>query len=96
MKANKHNITELILSKGKQQSCVKLELNNILFPKWDDLGLLGMMLRQCVKTKEQPEGNIYNEAKFLMVMRIIGGNLLMNGRPRLLLLVNGESGKVQK
>ena len=40
-----------------------------------------MMLRQCVVTKEQPGGNIYDEAKFQITLRIISGKVLMSGRP---------------
>lgn len=79
--ANKEATAKRILEVGTKRACTKLELKNIIFPKWDDLGLLGLMLRQCVRTKEQPDGNIYDEAKFLIVMRIINGRVLMNGRP---------------
>ena len=81
MTANKSETTKRIMTLGTKRACTKLELKNIIFPKWDDLGLLGLMLRQCVVTKEQPAGNIYDEAKFLIVMRIIRGKVLMNGRP---------------
>ena len=81
MKANKIATTQRIFDLGTQRACVKLEMKNIIFPKWNDLGLLGLMLRQCVVTKEQPQGNIYDEAKFMIVMRIIKGHVLMNGRP---------------
>lgn len=63
------------------QNCTKLELSNIVFPKWSDIGLLGQMFRQCLSTKEQPEGNIYDEAQFQTVLRVLGGKLLMSGRP---------------
>lgn len=81
MKLNKIASTEKILSMGKKVPCTKLELQNIVFPKWSDLGLVGMMFRQCVSTKEQPSGNIYDEAVFQTVLRIIGGKVLMTGRP---------------
>lgn len=81
MKLNKNASTERILSMGKKVPCTKLELQNIVFPKWSDLGLVGMMFRQCVSTKEQPSGNIYDEAVFQTVLRIIGGKVLMTGRP---------------
>jgi len=32
-------------------------------------------------TKEQPEGTIYDEAKFQTVLRVLGGKLLMENRP---------------
>ena len=81
MKLNKMETTAKILTMGEKIPCTKLELQNIVFPKWSDLGLVGMMFRQCVSTKEQPNGNIYDEAVFQTVLRIIGGKVLMTGRP---------------
>lgn len=81
MKMNKIEATNRILAMGTKVSCTKLEMNNIVFPKWSDLGLAGMMIRQCVSTKEQPAGNIYDESVFQIVLRVIGGKVLMNGRP---------------
>lgn len=81
MKLNKNDITSKILAMGTTVPCTKLELKNIVFPKWSDLGLVGLMFRQCVSTKEQPNGNIYDEAVFQTVLRIIGGKVLMTGRP---------------
>lgn len=81
MKINKKNMTEMIMDMGEMKGCTKLAMQNIVFPKWSDLGLAGMMIRQCVSTKEQPAGNIYDEAIFQVVLRVIGGKVLMNGRP---------------
>lgn len=81
MKINKARITEAILETGIRQPCIKLELQNIIFPKWDDLGLIGKMFRQCVSTKEQPYGNIYDENVFQTVLRIIGGKVLIEDKP---------------
>lgn len=81
MRINKKESTERIMEKGKQLNCTKLELQNIVFPKWSDLGLIGLMFRQCVSTKEQPSGNIYDESVFQTVLRVIGGKVLMTGRP---------------
>lgn len=81
MKMNKNEVTNQILAMGTKVKCTKLQMDNIVFPKWSDLGLAGMMLRQCVSTKEQPDGNIYDESVFQIVLRIIGGKVLMNGRP---------------
>lgn len=61
------------------QDCTKLQMANIIFPKWDDLGLLGMIFRQDIRTKEQPEGHLYDEATYQVVMRIISGRVLMTG-----------------
>ncbi len=80
-KINKNETTRRILELGTQMECIKLELQNIVFPKWSDLGMLGMMFRQYVSTKEQPTGNHYDEDAFQTVLRIIGGKVLMSGRP---------------
>ena len=78
---NKTESTTRILSMGTIRNCTKLALDNILFPAWDELGLLGQMIRQCVVTKEQPAGYVYPEAEFRMVMRILNGKVYMNARP---------------
>lgn len=67
------------LTGGNYTECKKMSLENIVFPKWNDLGLLGMMFRQCVVTKEAPNGNIYDEASFRTVLRVLDGKVLMNG-----------------
>ncbi len=81
--ANKKTTTSTILTlaEGQQKPCIKLELKNIVFPKWSDIGLIGMMFRQYLKTKEQPEGNLYDEAKFQTVLRVLRGKVLMNNKP---------------
>ena len=61
------------------RNCTKLQLENIVFPKWSDLGLLGMIFSQKIKTKEQPLGCDYDEATFQVVMRVINGKVLMTG-----------------
>lgn len=81
MKLNKKTRTQEILAIGSQRRCIKLELRNIVYPKWSDMGLDGLIFRQCLKTKEQPTGNIYDEAVFQTVLRIIGGKVLISGRP---------------
>lgn len=81
MKQHKVLTTLNILQHGTQQECMKLEMKNIVFPKWDDLGLIGLMFRQCVTTKEQPDGNIYDEKAFQTVLRVIDGHVLMSKKP---------------
>lgn len=81
MKLNKKTRTQEILAIGVQRPCIKLELQNIVYPKWSDMGLDGLIFRQCLATKEQPAGNIYDEAVFQTVLRIIGGKVLISGRP---------------
>lgn len=81
-KLNKNASTQNILNivAGHQKPCIKVEMNNIVFPKWSDIGLLGLMFRQCIVTKEQPAGHIYDEATFQPVMRILDGKVLMTGK----------------
>ena len=78
---NKESVTNDILRIGVKQHCTKLAINNIVFPKWDDNGLFGMMLRQCVRTKEFNEGHIYDEAEFQLILRVLDGKLLVSNRP---------------
>lgn len=81
MKLNKKTVTESIhaLADGSIRPCTKLQMDNIVFPKWSDLGLLGMIFSQKVKTKEQPLGCDYDEATYQVVMRVINGKVLMTG-----------------
>lgn len=82
MKINKTESTRNIinLAAAQKKSCIKMEMQNIVFPKWSDIGLLGLMFRQCIVTKEQPVGHIYDEAEFQPVMRILDGKVLMNDK----------------
>lgn len=70
-----------ILKHGFIRLCQKKEVQNIVFPEWEDMGLLGMMFRQCVCTKEQPDGHIYDENNYQVVLRILDGKVLISGRP---------------
>ena len=77
-KANKEQTTRNILKliSGYTKTCTKLKLDNIIFPSWDKLGLLGMIYSQKVKTHEQPKGCDYSETKYQVVMRVINGQVL--------------------
>lgn len=81
-KINKNESTRTILNLAASQKkpCIKMEMQNIVFPKWSDIGLLGLMFRQCIITKEQPDGHIYDESTFQPVMRILDGKVLMTGK----------------
>jgi hypothetical protein len=81
MKLNKAEATAKIHAMADKHTspCVKLPLQNIVFPKWSDLGLLGMIFAQKIKTKEQPLGCDYDEAVYQVVMRVINGKVLMTG-----------------
>lgn len=81
MKLNKKNTNFAIRGMVDKhlRNCTKLELDNIVFPKWSDMGLLGQILAMKVKTKEQPAGCDYDEAAFQVVLRVINGKVLMTG-----------------
>lgn len=81
MKLNKDRATKAIVCFWRDNivPCVKKPLENIIFPKWSDLGLPGMIFSQRVKTKEQPDGCDYDEATYQVVLRIIGGKVFMTG-----------------
>lgn len=81
MKINKKETNDFIHAMAGDclRPCTKLPLDNIVFPKWSDLGLLGMIFSQKIKTKEQPFGCDYDEAVYQVVMRVINGKVLMTG-----------------
>lgn len=72
---NKNTVFEAV--EKFSQKATKLELINIIFPMWDELGMLGQVFRQMVRTKENPEGQIYPEATYRTVMRVLGGKVYM-------------------
>ena len=57
----------------------KMRLDNILMPPFKDFAIFGEILRQVVKTKEDPNGHLYEESEYRMVIRILDGRLLMDG-----------------
>lgn len=59
---------------------VKLPIDNIVFGQLGDIPLLEMLLNLNVVTKEHIQGTVYDKKSFHMVMRIIGGKLLMRGQ----------------
>jgi hypothetical protein len=71
MKLNKSETTARILSivSDAIRPCTKIEMNNIVFPAWAEFGLFGKIIRQCVATKEQPDGCIYKESVWRVVYR---------------------------
>ena len=71
LKLDKAQNESNILKHGFIRLCQKKEVQNIVFPEWEDMGLLGMMFRQCVCTKEQPDGHIYDENNYQVVLRIL-------------------------
>ena len=58
----------------------KLAMDNIVFDRLGEVPLLEMLMNLSVVTKEHVEGVTYDKKNFQMVMRIIGGKLLMRGQ----------------
>lgn len=57
----------------------KVRMDNILLPPFKDFAIFGEILRQVVKTKEEPSGHLYDEEEYRMVIRILDGRLVMDG-----------------
>ena len=74
-------ITKKVLEVSRKKCVVKLPMDNVVFNTLSEIPLLEMMLNLNVVTKEHTEGVIYDKRNFQMVMRIIDGKLLMNGKP---------------
>lgn len=68
---------ERIKKYGQVQQCRKLSVANFVFPAWDEIAdpFLGSLFQQCIRTKEQPDGCIYDAADYCAVIRILGGRL---------------------
>ena len=58
----------------------KLPMDNVVFDRLGEVPLLEMMLNLDIVTKEHISGTVYDKKEFQMVMRIIGGKLLMRGQ----------------
>lgn len=67
-------------SEGNIVPWTKLPLDNVVFDKLGAIPLLEMLINLNVVTKEHVDGKTYPKEKFQMVMRIIGGKLLMRGK----------------
>lgn len=79
MKLNKIESTNNILTLGTVMNCTKKSLANIVWPLWNKGSIQYAMFRQNIRTKEQPEGHIYDEAEFRLVWRVLGGKLFHHG-----------------
>ena len=58
----------------------KLPMDNVVFDKLGEVPLLEMLVNLNIVTKEHISGTTYDKKCFQMVMRIIGGKLLMRGQ----------------
>ena len=58
----------------------KLPMDNVIFDKLGEVPLLEMLVNLNIVTKEHIKGTTYDKKSFQMVMRIIGGKVLMRGQ----------------
>ncbi len=75
---NKH-LTALVTAENNPvRPCVKLPIDNIILPKWSEMGAFAFMHKYMPMTAEDPDGCAYPMAKFQSVLRIINGHLLFD------------------
>ena len=81
---NKNEFNALIanLVKTHGRPCVKLALDNIVFPRWSEMGAYAYMHKYMPTTAEQPDGYAYPHAKFQSVLRVLGGKVLFEDTRR--------------
>lgn len=56
----------------------KIAMVNIVFPQWNEMDLIRDIFRQVVKTKENEDGQLYEEEEYRVVLRIYDGRLKAN------------------
>lgn len=78
MKLNKEQRTKWILEVAKPyiEKCAKIALQNIVLPRWSDIGLWGQIFLPCVDTKE---GQRVYPKSCRVVVRVIDGKVFMTG-----------------
>ena len=74
-------LKEYVLKYGTKP-CLKLSLDNLVFPQWSELGLLKFALNFNVLTAENPFGQSYPCNKYQLVLRAIDGHLLFEDMRR--------------
>lgn len=62
-----------------KQPWTKKRMDNLVLPPFTDFAIFGEIMRQVVRTKEEPEGHLYEESEYRMVLRVLDGRLLMHG-----------------
>lgn len=73
-------IASKVLALSSTKKVVKLPTDNVVFDRLGEIPLLEMLVNLNVVTKEHVNGVNYDKKTFQMVMRIIGGKLLMRGQ----------------
>lgn len=73
-------ITNRVLEVSIQKSMTKVALDNVVFDRLGEVPLLEMLMNLSIVTKEHVSGTTYDKRNFQMVMRIIGGKVLMRGQ----------------
>ena len=53
----------------------KVAMTNIVFPEWSEMDIIRDIFRQMIKTKEAPNGHLYDEEEYRVVLRIYDGIL---------------------
>ena len=73
-------ITKRVLEVSATKAVIKLPMDNVVFDRLGEIPLLEMLMNLNIVTKEHVNGTNYDKKNFQMVMRIIGGKLLMRGQ----------------
>lgn len=64
--------------------CEKMAMDNIVFPRWSELGAFAYMHKYMPMTAEQPDGCAYNHTKFQSVLRVLDGKVLFDDARRVM------------
>lgn len=64
--------------------CTKLAMDNIVFPRWSEMGAFAYMHKYMPLTAEQPDGCAYDHTKFQSVLRVLDGKVLFDDERRVM------------
>lgn len=84
MRKNKNDFVEniSIIAAEQAKKCTKLPMDNLVMPRFGELSpLFAMLFQQVVVTKEQPNGCNYDKDTYHVVLRVIDGKVLIDGKP---------------